>query len=363
MMTQLRLAVALAALAGFGTSVEAATNVTLRVGDPAPKLQPAKWVQGEPVKEFAKGKAYIVEFWATWCPPCQKSIPVLNEIHTKYKDKGLIVIGQDCMEDDEDEVPKFVKKMGEKMTYRVALDDKTDSKTGKMYETWIDAAGQEGIPTAFVINKNGQIAWIGFPLSLKESVLDEVLAGTFDMAKAAEEYRKSREQKEKEDAIFEDFRKAAEEKDWAKAEEHLNAYEKILSEDKRADVDRIRLQMNLQKKDMEAVEQIAKRMAEREPEDADYHSDLAWRLITQKGISKDLVALAEKEALRANEIAKGKNADVLDTLARIQFVKGQKEEAIATEQKAFDIAEEQAKKNYQKTLDSYKAGKIPGEEG
>ena len=61
---------------------------TLKAGDPAPKLKPGKWIQGEPVSEFEKGKAYIVEFWATWCPPCRASIPHLNEIHTKFKAPG-----------------------------------------------------------------------------------------------------------------------------------------------------------------------------------------------------------------------------------------------------------------------------------
>src|SRR5438270_4074430 len=102
----------------------------LKVGDPAPKLQVAKWVQGDPVKAFQKGKAYIVEFWATWCGPCRVSIPHLNEIHNKFKDKGLIVIGQDCWETDESKVQPFVKKMDDKMTYRVALDDKEGNEKG-----------------------------------------------------------------------------------------------------------------------------------------------------------------------------------------------------------------------------------------
>jgi thiol-disulfide isomerase/thioredoxin len=150
---------------------------SLKVGDPAPKLQTGKWVQGEPVKDFEKGKAYIVEFWATWCPPCRTSIPHLNETYEKFKDKGLVVIGQDCWERDESQVAPFVKKMGDKMTYRVALDDKSSDKQGQMAKTWMDAAGRDGIPSAFLVDKKGQIAWIGHPMELKEETIEQVLGG------------------------------------------------------------------------------------------------------------------------------------------------------------------------------------------
>lgn len=121
---------------------------TLKVGDPAPQLKIGKWVQGEPVKGFEAGKAYVVEFWATWCPPCRATIPHLNELHQKLKDKGLVVIGQDLGE-EEKTVSQFVEKMGDKMTYRVALDDMSKEPKGAMARDWMGAAGQSGIPTAF----------------------------------------------------------------------------------------------------------------------------------------------------------------------------------------------------------------------
>jgi len=154
-----------------------AAEPKLKVGDAAPKLQTGKWVQGQPVKDFEKGKAYIVEFWATWCPPCRESIPHLNETYEKFKDKGLIVIGQNCAERDESLVAPFVKKMGDKMTYRVALDDKTSDKQGQMSKTWMEAAGQNGIPTAFLVDTKGVIAWIGHPMGLKDEMIEKVLAG------------------------------------------------------------------------------------------------------------------------------------------------------------------------------------------
>jgi thiol-disulfide isomerase/thioredoxin len=161
-----------------------AAEPTLKVGDPAPKLQTGKWVQGDPVKDFQKGKAYIVEFWATWCGPCRASIPHVNELYNQFKDKGLVVIGQNCWEKDESLVAPFVKKMGDKMTYRVALDDKSSNSKGAMATSWMAAAGRKGIPSAFLVDTKGRIAWIGHPMQLKDQMIEDALAGKSEVSKA-----------------------------------------------------------------------------------------------------------------------------------------------------------------------------------
>ncbi|ADV61999.1 Redoxin domain protein [Isosphaera pallida ATCC 43644] len=157
-------------LALVGATTAFAQDATLKVGDPAPKIQVKEFVQGEKVESFEKNQVYVIEFWATWCPPCRTSIPHLNELQKKYGDK-VVIIGLNAFEPDaEKKVKPFIEKMGDKMTYRVALDEVPEGSNpseGFMAKNWMMAAKQRGIPTAFIV-ADGKIAWIGHPMSMDE---------------------------------------------------------------------------------------------------------------------------------------------------------------------------------------------------
>lgn len=334
-------------------------EVTLKVGDPAPKLQTGKWVQGEPVTAFARDKVYLVEFWATWCGPCRQTIPHLNDLHTKFKDKGLVVIGQNVWERDESQVEPFVKKMGEKMTYRVAMDDKQGSEKGKMAETWMEAAGQNGIPAAFLVDKQGKIAWLGHPMGLKEEQIEEVLAGKHDLKKAVAEYEKEQKYKTEMTRLSRQFGQQMQNEEWDKAEATLNEVEKILPEDRRGGLDLTRLQILLSKGDRPGAAKLTEKISSGDANNAMLQNRLAWMLASQKELAEPLLGAAAKAAERANEAAKGKDASILDTLARVRFLQGKKEEAVRLQEKALEIAEPAMKKDLEETLASYKAGKLP----
>jgi thiol-disulfide isomerase/thioredoxin len=162
-------------IAGLAIGISAANASGLGPGSPAPALDVKTWYKGKPVKSFQKNKVYVVEFWATWCGPCKTSIPHLTELAKKNKD--VTFIGISIWEDDNGtNIKKFVEEMGNKMDYTVGY---SGNKTG-MSVTWMNAAGQNGIPSSFIV-KNGEIQWVGHPMEMDEP-LAQVKAGKFDLA-------------------------------------------------------------------------------------------------------------------------------------------------------------------------------------
>jgi thiol-disulfide isomerase/thioredoxin len=150
---------------------------SLKVGSAAPALQVSRWVKGDGPSGFEKGKVYVVEFWATWCKPCLEAIPHLTQMAREYGDK-VTFVGVNVWEeaagktaDLEGKVDAFVRDMGDKMDYYVAR----DTASGDMGKTWLLAAGQNGIPCAFIVDGNGKVAWIGHPITMNKAI-DKVLA-------------------------------------------------------------------------------------------------------------------------------------------------------------------------------------------
>jgi len=162
---------------------EAVQRPALRVGMVAPELRVLKWIKGLPVARLERGQIYVVECWATWCGPCKRSIPHLTDLAKKYADK-VTVIGVSVWERPDEKtneailalVEPFVREMGDQMGYRVAVDDVNRT----MAHAWLEAAGRDGIPCAFIVGKDGRIAWIGHPMAM-DQVLDGLAAGTFDV--------------------------------------------------------------------------------------------------------------------------------------------------------------------------------------
>jgi thiol-disulfide isomerase/thioredoxin len=152
-------------LLAAGCSLLASASWAAKLGDPAAPLAIKEWVKGNPVDVKDGKNIYVVEFWATWCPPCRRSIPHLTEIQKKFKDKGVVVVG--VSDEAPATVKPFVQKMAGQMDYTVAIDDGRKSNRGYML-----AYGQNGIPHSFIVGKDGKVVWEGHPMD----GLDEALA-------------------------------------------------------------------------------------------------------------------------------------------------------------------------------------------
>lgn len=159
---------------------------TLKPGSPAPALRIAEWLKGTPVPAFKKGEVYVVEFWATWCVPCRENMPHLTELQKKYPKAKIL--GISVLEPDTKLAKPFVAKMGTKMGYTVGREVVAPGKErgeGAMSQGWLKPAGQNGIPVAFVVDRQSKIAWIGHPMYL-ERPLKAVLDGTWKLELASQ---------------------------------------------------------------------------------------------------------------------------------------------------------------------------------
>ena len=151
---------------------------TLNVGDKAPTKLPSGWIKGDRVSTLDPKKTYVIEFWATWCPPCVASIPHLAELQAKLKPDGVQVISIHVNSGVE-AADAYVRKNTKQMEYTVAKDT-----NGAMGKAWMDAAGQNGIPCSFVV-AGGKVAYIGHPMSLSDEKIREFIAEAKAAAPAA----------------------------------------------------------------------------------------------------------------------------------------------------------------------------------
>lgn len=312
--------------------------ITLWPGDKAPALQTGKFVKGTPVTSFEKGRVYVVEFWATWCGPCIKAIPHLTELAKEYKDKATFV-GVSVWESDQNAVEPFVAKQGEKMDYVVAFDDVPalpegtkigrDSqqfyvKNGKMSQTWMAAAGRRGIPSSFIVNGEGQIAWIGSPFNIDEP-LKQIVEGKFDTKAFAKKYREEMEN----------------EKQMMAAQADINRFMRAVNAG-----------------DTAKMAEFGNKLVDSMGKNAQLMNQVAWSIVDpENGPDKKDLDLAMRAAVKAADASEHKDAAILDTLARVYFCKGDVAKAIEIQTKAVGLASGEMKEGIEKALEEYKAAK------
>ncbi len=299
----------------------------------------------------------MVEYWATWCGPCKVSIRHLTELQKEHKGKATI-IGVNVWQEQKysattiTKAADFVKEMGDEMNYTVAF----DGDARKMDENFMKAAGARGIPTAFIVDQNAKIAFIGHPSKL-DKVLKEVIDGTFDIKKAAEDANKSKANEGKANELMEKMQAAMGEGKTDEAMKLADEYVALGGEQAGAVAQFKFNYLASEKSDFKAAAAYATQLAEGIfKNDQMMLNQLSWTMVDPEGdFEKKFYDEAMKIAQRAVEVSGEKDAAILDTLARCYWGKGDKAKAIEIQKKAVSVGKGEMKTQVEDTLKEYEA--------
>lgn len=170
---KLRGVISLVACLVVASTAAAQRQKQLSVGDKAPQLQIAAWINGSNL-QIQPDNVYVIEFWATWCGPCKAAIPHLSELQRRYEADGLRIIG--ISTEDEKTVRDFVTSRGDTIAYTIAVDNRKATE-----RLWMQAAGLRGIPASFIVDGRGRIQYIGNPHDAEfDRILDLVINSRYD---------------------------------------------------------------------------------------------------------------------------------------------------------------------------------------
>jgi thiol-disulfide isomerase/thioredoxin len=153
------------------------------IGKPAPAIE-GKDIDGRPVRlaDFT-GKLVLVDFWATWCPPCVASLPTLRRLASEYKDQGFVILGVNLDElanpPSNQPAARSEDRSGTVRWFLVSQRVGWPNLVGAGAETAAKAYGVEEIPANFLIGRDGTIKHV----ELNEDTLAKVLAA--EMGKSA----------------------------------------------------------------------------------------------------------------------------------------------------------------------------------
>jgi thiol-disulfide isomerase/thioredoxin len=312
----------------------------LEVGSPAPALNIEEWIKGSAV-EIQSGKVYVIEFWATWCGPCRKSIPSLTKTQKRYGTDKVIVLG--ISGENKDVVEKFVQKQGENMDYTVAIDRRNGTN-----RAWMQAAGLKGIPAAFIVDRAGKIAFIGSPLDdAFHLTLESVVAGRYDPVLQAQA-----------EPLLRSARRARQVRNWRMALRH---YDEVIDLNPRvfADVALERFSMILldMKQPDEAYDYARNQLvADKFAKDAGAQRMLAELIALHPDIADEQrdLDLAMTAAERSLALDGPRDPESLRVAALVRYHRGEIKQAVEMQTRAYFLVAPNEKAAYKRVLDSYR---------
>ncbi|NOX58533.1 MAG: TlpA family protein disulfide reductase [Planctomycetes bacterium] len=315
----------------------------LKVGDVAPPVTVTDWIKGKPmdILKDGKGKVVVLEFWATWCPPCIQLIPDNTALYKRYKDQGLIFVGiTDTGQGQQlKSVQDFVAKQGDRMSYPIAFD-----RTQKTNIEYVMGTGAVGIPHSVIIGKDGRVAWFGHPLEPMESTIKDLLLDRFDPKKAALEAEKQA----KLATLMNDFNFAIQRGDWDRC---LSLTDQMLTVDP-ANFDAMRFNVYIFVEELRSPERLktwSKAMMTKNADNAKAMAIMSSLMLAMPGLTDRQPEMAV-QAANLSLASTSKSSDTLQMVAQVFFQMGLVEQAIEAQTKAVAAADKFDVENVQGVL-------------
>ena len=310
---------------------------SLGVGDPAPALAIGQWIKGEPIESFVEGRVYAVEFWATWCGPCIAGIPHLSEVQEKHKDHlDIVSVTSADPSNTLEAVTEFVAARDGEMAYRVAFDDLDRTST-----SYMQAAGQNGIPCAFVIDKQGRVAWIGHPADPAfEGTIEAIIRDEFDPEAAVRERKLADERRARLEAAQRELHDAwntgETETAFALADEIVGTDPQLMSSWAWWKFESLMVGVGEPARGQAYAKKL---MLGPYREDAQMLMRLAYGIADSIGVEGANLDLALDIAERAVALRLGQDSQTLATLAMVRLAREEYDEAVEVMQRAVDVAQ------------------------
>jgi len=316
-----------------------AQSATLNIGNKPPALDVGFWIR-KPAAPAKANAIRIVTFFSTWSEPCRQAFPILRQVAQKHK--NVIIEAISVYEKSKGPadtayyatVKDFVRRMGAQMPYAVGV----DGPQGKVARAWLEASGERGVPTSFVIDKNGKIIWIGHTLML-DATMDQIAAGRYDAKRYAEERSRRIAEEEKEYRLFKRFNELNQQGRYKEAVDELDRIAKVEPEYGRRMV-LVRFSLLLRCNEPEAY-RFGRQLLNGELKN---ESGLLWlmaRMLLDEtpGLKSPDYRLAYDLALRSAELTKYQDANILTALAYANFKLGNVDRAIELQEQAIPIGD------------------------
>ena len=327
-----------------------ATTDSLQLGDPAPIIKGAKWLRGSPVDKWQQGHVYILDFWATWCKPCMTQMPAHQALQDQHADRNVHVVGIAIWSDKGPMTPAEALELHPGLKYVIAKD-----LNNNVADVFMGGTKMRGLPALMLVDLHGRLAWVGDPGEEFEMALEAVIADTFDLdaARLQDEVRR-----ESQDlfAEIDEYRRsgnpglAAERVDdvialdqtrngWA----YAMKYEIFVTD----------------LKDWSAAEEVVQEFTASESGRNPFFN---YVFVLRMLKATEALPVAQRDldnalqlALIAVESADNPTPDYLATLARVHYLRGERDEAVRWQKKAIDVAPSAQRKALTDTLHEYES--------